>query len=109
MPWPEYLQVCKDVFASFPDISFAWTETNTLDDGTVSSKVAVSGTHTGAPFGFGPFPPIEATGIKCQNDPEYVEFITEGDKIKTMKVVAPKGSVKSGPPGFYVQIGGKME
>lgn len=109
MEWADYVQVCKDVFASFPDINFAWSESNELNDGTVTSKVVVSGTHTGAPFGFGPFPPIEATRIKCQNDPEYVEWIVEGNKVKQMKVVAPEGSFKTGPPGFYVQIGGKME
>ena len=57
----------------------------------------------------GPFPPIEATGIKCQNDPEVVEFLVDGDKIKTVKVTGTEGSFKTGPHGFYHQIGGKMD
>jgi hypothetical protein len=47
MSWADYIDACKAVFASFPDIQFAWSDTVTLDDGTVSSKVVVSGTHTG--------------------------------------------------------------
>jgi len=38
-----------------------------------------------------------------------VEWTVEGDKIKEMKAVGTKGSFKTGPPGFYLQIGGKME
>jgi len=109
MPWVDYVKECKDVFASFPDIHCEWSERSELNDGTVTSKVVVTGTHTGAPFGFGPFPPIEATGIKCQNDPECVEWIVEGDKLKEMKVTSPEGSTKTGPSGLYVQIGGRME
>ena len=110
LSWPGYVQLHKDVLASFPDLHFHWSESKELDDGTVTSKVYVTGTHTGSPFGFGPFPPIEATGIKCQNDPEDVQWIIEGDKIKETRVICgTKGSTKAGPPGFYVQIGGKME
>ena len=105
----EYIQVSKDIVASFPDIHWEWTETQELNDGTVTSKCVVTGTHTGAPFGFGPFPKIPANGVKCQNDPEYIEFIVEGDLVKKMKVIPAKGSFKTGPPGFYLQIGGKME
>jgi len=57
LPWEEYVQVCKDCWASFPDLNFAWSESNELNDGTLTSMVVVSGTHTGAPYGFGPFPP----------------------------------------------------
>lgn len=105
----EYMKMYKNLVAAFPDIHFAWSETNVLNDGTVTSKVVVTGTHTGGPFGFGPFPPIAGNGIKCQNDPENFEWIVEGDKVKTARVIPTKGSFKSGPPGFYLQIGGKME
>ena len=54
MDWTDYVDICAaSIFASFPDIHFNWTETNELSDGTVTSKLVVSGTHTGIPFGFG--------------------------------------------------------
>ena len=65
-----------------------------------------SGTHTGAPYGFGPYPAIEATGRVVLNDPEEAT-ITIDEKtglITNMRFVA-KGC-RSGPPGFYEQIGG---
>ena len=49
----DYVDMFASIVASFPDIQFDWTETNELSDGTVTSKLVVSGTHTGAPFGFG--------------------------------------------------------
>ena len=104
----DYVQVYKALVASFPDILFDWSDTNELSNGTVTCKCIVSGTHKGAPFGFGSFPPIEATGTKCQNDPEDMDIIVQGDLVTQMKVVPTKGSPKTGPPGFYLQIGGKM-
>lgn len=109
MSWADYVQVVNHVVEAFPEIYFAWSDTVELRDDTVTSKVQVSGTHTGAPYSIGPFPPIEATGIKCQNDPEYVEIDKEGGKLKRMKVIPTKGSAKTGPPGFYLQIGRFME
>ena len=105
----DYVQVYKALVASFPDIKFDWSETNESSDGTITSKCVVTGTHAGEPLGFGPFPPIEATGTKCQNDPEDIELIVEGVLVKKMTVTPTKGSSKAGPPGFYLQIGGKME
>lgn len=109
MTWADYVQVFNDIVEAFPDISFSWSDTVELRDGGVTSKVTVTGTHTGKPFRFASYPPIEAKGIRCQNDPEYVEFDVEGDKLKRVKVTPTKGSWKMGPPGFYLQIGGKME
>ena len=37
------------------------------------------------------------------------EFTVEGDVVEKITVVPSQGSPKTGPPGFYQQIGGKME
>lgn len=112
MDWVQYCDTCKDVFDSFPDLNFAWSPEMTEENGGTKfvSTVTASGTHTGAPFGVGPHPKIEATGIRCQNETnEIVEWTVEDGKIKEMKVINPTGSLKTGPLGFYVQIGGKLE
>ena len=111
MDWGDYTNTVGDVVESFPDLHFAWSESmEEKDGGKFVSTVTATGTHTGAPFGIGPHPKIEATGIHCQNETgEIVEWTVQDNKIKEMKVINPTGSLKTGPPGFYVQIGGKLE
>lgn len=117
------------IFRSFPD--FYLRVEGGIDeqpDGTVIAVLNAGGTHTGTPYSFGPFPEIEATGIKVANDPEYVElgsviftrinslrhrrplnrrvcFTIEDGKIKKFAVESVGGEL-TGPPGLYTQIGG---
>jgi hypothetical protein len=69
-------------------------------------NLQATGTHTGAPYGFGPYPEISATVIYCKNDYEDVTVTIDAETgmIVCMTVVAKGPS--SGPPGFYDQIGG---
>ena len=101
IPWSTLVDVCETVFQVFPDIK--WTYNKLSDDGIMDGPVTVTGTHTGGPFGIGPYPPIDTTGIKCTNL-ETWKFTFENGKIKTFEA----SGEMSGPPGFYLQIGGKL-
>jgi predicted ester cyclase len=109
----DFFDLVQAIVDAFPD--FQWSVASTTVDGNKVTQHfdGVCGTHTGAPFGLGSFPKIEATGVAVKNDPETQIVEVEGDKVKSAKVklakvVAGHGPM-SGPPGIYVQIGGKME
>jgi len=110
MEWSEYCETFQDVAASFPDLKFVYDPLKENDGKVMINKITVTGTHTGEPFGFGSFEKIEATTPpkKCVNDQETIEFTVEDGKIKEMNIMSPEGAT-SGPPGFYIQIGGKIE
>jgi predicted ester cyclase len=73
MTIPGFLDETQKVFRSFPDFHFQIeTITEQPADGTVFARVRATGTHTGAPFGFGPYPEIAAKGTRVVLDPEYV-------------------------------------
>jgi hypothetical protein len=69
-----YQQEQDIVNLSFPDfrLHYAMDCLQEQADGvTVTVRdVRGRGTHSGAPYSFGPFPPIPARGVVCQNDPE---------------------------------------
>jgi hypothetical protein len=70
---PSELQTEQDnTWRSFPDFSIDFASENLKEqaDGSVTVNITARGTHTGEPFGFGPFPAIKAKGVFCQNDPE---------------------------------------
>lgn len=102
----EYVEEMVRCSRVFPDLQFDYEsiECNGQDQAIIKG-LRVSGTHQG-PYGFGPYPEIPATQIKCQNDPEDVFlWIDPADgKITKVKFIA-KGKL-TGPPGFYQQIGG---
>lgn len=104
IPLKEMVEEMKNVTESFPDLSVRWNPCRETDDGKVITTIVVSGTHTGKPYGFGPYPKIEATGIKCQNDSEEVTFTFGADDKISLIETKPLG--KFGPTGFYSQIGG---
>jgi hypothetical protein len=73
MTVPGFLDESQKIFHSFPDFHFLIeTITERPADGTVVARVRAAGTHTGAPFAFGPYPEIAATGTRVVLDPEYV-------------------------------------
>ena len=110
MDWSEYCQAFEDVAASFPDIKLSYDPLTEKEGKVCINKVTVTGTHTGEPFGFALFPKIEAINPpkQCVNDKETLEYTVENGKIKEMNIMCPQGAT-SGPPGFYVQLGGKIE
>ena len=106
----EQIGLLKGLRASFPDLFFASGQYSLLPGRRVYMGIhQISGTHTGEPFSFGPFPKIPATGIRCVNDPETM--ILEFDSLDRVKAgyIQGSGGHLNGPPGLYMQIGGKLE
>lgn len=63
----EFAKMCR----CFPDFhSEAVGDVIEHTDGTVSFSCVCTGTHTGTPYAFGPYPEIAATGIKIKLGPE---------------------------------------
>jgi hypothetical protein len=101
------VDMVEQLARSFPDFHFAYKQIKVLSPGVVMiCNVQVSGTHTGAPYTFGPYEEIDATGMKVQNDPEdtVLTIDMENELIKHFRVTA-KGPL-NGPQGFYEQLGG---
>ncbi|CAB9502558.1 expressed unknown protein [Seminavis robusta] len=93
---------------SFPDIHFQYESIKGDRSGMVLvEELNASGTHTGKPYGFAHFPPVSTTYNFIVNDPERLWFKVKDGKITAMEVIS-LGDL-TGPPGFYAQVGGKME
>lgn len=89
---------------SFPDFRLEANGFQEIEPNVVQFTSVACGSHTGEPFSFGPFPPINATGKVCRNDPETSKITVVDGKIKRW-VVTPTGE-HSGFAGFYTQLGG---
>ena len=93
---------------SFPDVQFGYDSIKETRPGEVIVEDwQCTATHTGAPYSFGPFPPIPRTNRRCINDLERLYFTIENGKVSEVTVIA-LGSL-SGIVGLYIQIGGKLE
>ena len=107
MSCDSFMEENRMVLKCFPDINFAYKSVKDIAPNVAFiDKLCVTATHTGAPYGFGPYPAIEPKGYKIKNDPEdtTITIDPETGLITRMKIVA-HGRL-SGPPGFYEQIGG---
>lgn len=101
----DFFEEIRNLFTSFPDFGFAWNDVQQTGPGQVEiGFFQASGTHTGKPYGFGPYPPMEAKGIAVKNDPEKVIIEVAHDMIQKVTFIAT-GEL-TGPPGVYIQIGG---
>ncbi|CAB9496817.1 expressed unknown protein [Seminavis robusta] len=93
---------------SFPDIQYSYESIKQDHHGlVVVEELQVSGTHSGEPYSFAYFPPVPTTNKHIINDPERVWFKVKDGKIALVQDIS-LGDL-TGPPGFYVQIGGKMD
>jgi hypothetical protein len=95
------------LLSSYPDFRFFYEEI--IDVSPTQAMILnleAIGTHTGTPFGIGPYPEIPATGIRCKSDYEDVTVTIDADAgiMKSMKIIAKGPS--TGLQGFYDQIGG---
>lgn len=104
-----FVEEHDNLLRSFPDFDVALNDSDVSEDaesGIVTfHNIVASGTHTGAAYGFGPYPSVATTGIRCVNDPETVALhYDQNCKVKKL-VVTPLGP-STGPPGFYQNIGG---
>jgi SnoaL-like polyketide cyclase len=95
----------KKFFASLPDFSSVYDRVEAMKDGTVVVRnVVCGGTHTGAPFAFGPCEPLPPSGKKVTCDKEEFHFILQDGKIAKLTVVA-LGEM-TGMHGIYTLLGG---
>ena len=107
----QLFQESQRILDSLPDFKFSARlfEEVTRENGksfvVVHDLIAEGGMHTGKPYQFGSYPPIEATGTYVKNNPEEVRFHFEGEKICRAKVV--RAGQFSGPAGLYAQLGGR--
>lgn len=98
----QYGEMIQNIVRSFPDFSIAFKEVVEVGPGVVQVKHAIaSGTHTGEPFGFQCYQPLEATGFKCINDPEHLTFFIIDGKIIHVHVVCT--GEHCGPVGLHKQ------
>lgn len=67
-----YMDEFAKMFASFPDfhLDLIGDPVEHQEDNSVSFTVQATGTHTGAPYSFDPYPEVAATGIAIKLDPE---------------------------------------
>lgn len=104
----EFFGSVQDCIDSFPDLRFEVGRMEKQPDGSVICyDVMVIGTHSGKPFGFGPFEPIDVKNppVKIQNDPEDVQLFFDANNKMCKYVFLTMGDL-SGPPGLYTQLGG---
>ena len=100
-----FLNSLQDIYYSFPDFAVTLPPAELQKDGSVIFRGIVgSGTHTGAPYGFGPFEPIPAAGKKFRNDEESIQIHFRESKI--VRYVFLSIGMYSGPHGVYTQLGG---
>jgi hypothetical protein len=108
LKFSEMMEACLLIAASFPDLKVYWDAVQEIAPNVVMVKsFRGTGTHTGAPFFFGPFPPISATGIYVEEDPCHMTFTIRNGKYINVEADCYSGDLV-GPPGFYHKIGGKM-
>lgn len=104
----EFCTEMESIVMSFPnfDISFTTIAEKSFGIVVVEDGVA-TGTHTGAAYGFGPFPPVAKSHRTVRNDPERYEFhLDENQRITHCRVCCRDEGALSGPAGFYEQVGG---
>ena len=106
MNWKEYTVEFQKLVLSLPDFKFAYQSIEVMADGRmiVVHSMVPSGTHTGKPYAFGNCPPIEATGVSVENDPDQLRFFFRDGKICRQEV--HNDGKLTGPAGIYAQLGG---
>lgn len=98
------------LFEALPDAQFSSrlaeevTLVETGESYVVLHDYRVGGTHTGAPFQFGPYPSIEASGKCVQTDPCQLRVYFRDDKIS--RITVRKAGRYTGPAGLYTKLGG---
>ncbi|KAL7580606.1 hypothetical protein ACA910_003723 [Epithemia clementina (nom. ined.)] len=93
------------IYASLPDFRFLYHSIKSIDeDRVLVKKYSGYGTHTGEPYSFGPYPPLEAKGIKFRDSPVDLTLTVKNGKIAHV-ICDAKGALV-GPPGIYSKLGG---
>lgn len=103
--WLEFEQEIKNMLSAFPDFHFKKISLTEVKPGVVEVVHQAIATHTGTPYGFGPFPPVETSGKAVKLDPEKCTYEVKDGKVCKFKV-EPLGNYLTGPHGMYTSIGG---
>jgi len=106
MPVAEYGSEVDKFYRSFPDAEVFPTNFQTTLN-TVSMDITAMGTHTGEPFGFGPFEAIPATHKRVEHPVTQI-CVTFGNDNKISRIVATNTDDTCGPAYYYEQIGGML-
>ena len=107
----EWNEIKKLIYGSFPDLHFFWKCIRVAGTSQWGVDIVLEdyygiGTHTGKPFGFGPYEPIPPTGLTVQD--EYIEFTISVKDGKISRACIDAFGQMVGPPGFYTKIGGMI-
>lgn len=102
----EFVDEIERLTDSFPDLAFTWGPIQqTAPNTVIVCDLSACGTHTGKPYGFGPYPAVDTTSIQHADPPIQVTF-TIGSDGHIEKATAFSSSGTPGPAGFYTAIGG---
>ena len=112
LPVPVFWEELEKIMKSFPD-STCYVEGIELifSDSHKGifrvKKIGLTGTHTGEPYGFGPYEPIPATGIFVAPAPEFMHMTIVDGLVHEVQFL-PHGQC-SEPDGIYQLIGGQLQ
>lgn len=108
IPVEMFLDTLLKLLASFPDVCCSFDEIQEVMDGVVRvTNFRSRGTHTGKPFGFGPYPEVPTSQIVVESEPNHLTIEIVNGKM-TRYEIDPKGAQLVGSPLFYVRVGGKL-
>ena len=111
LSFEEYLDEARKIFVAFPDFQVKYKSIKVEKDQSTGAVCCVvrgcipQGKHTGAPYGFGPYDPIPATGKYVKNAEETFYFDVNSEGKLTRLFIVADGEM-TGPAGLYMQIGG---
>ena len=106
------------LFDSFPNFNITFDGIKQINETQVKvEKVQVTGTHTGKPFSFGPYEEIPTSNKHVILDQEnlLITIASEDDNngvyggdLKIIESSIRALGPMTGPPGFYMSIGGMI-
>jgi hypothetical protein len=105
MLFSDFVQNMGELIESFPDYTFTWDRIVEEKPGEIHlydyrSKI----THTGKPYAFGGYDPIEAKGTVVEDHIPHIIYKVKDGLVTNMEILA-EGKVV-GLPGIYLAIGG---
>jgi hypothetical protein len=108
MPLDAFMGECGNLVSAFEDLVVTFESIKEIKPGVVRvTNFKTTGTHT-KPFGFGPFPKVAATYKVVDEDKCQLTIYITGGKMTKFVIEMKEGDLV-GPPGYYLQIGGKMD
>ena len=103
----EMMQEMRSIFRSFPDFSVSYESITLVEGVVVTERFGARGTHTGMPYGIGPFPRIPATHKHVvPHDSRIMMSVDTNGKLTKLKIVSDG---PTGPRAMYTGIGGSLE